>query len=351
MFELLSSVQSVPLEAESLTTVHRGMNKVRVSVGDHISEPSEVYIITGQSGQDLETYIIFYMLEPGIHLVYGWDANPYEPSAEGQVMDDAVVFAEGMGSILEEIPWKNMDPDQRAAWIEKENLYSFPGGGELEELEDLEELEVVQPDEEEEEPEAENGIEPDPEEDFIEVTEVEFEEAMLSDGEDESLADPLEEDELSADDGGEEVAEPEDEPAEDQAEEEELEDVVVADGDFDELLKQAFLKPDIVEKSRKKHRKPKIPLVREELPEEDAEPDEAMDAFKDTATHETAEEEAPDGDSMEAGAFPEEENAEEKAALEPERAARETDAVTLRDAGSTVQSDTRLLVVRFLSRF
>jgi hypothetical protein len=72
MFELLPKVGSVPIEQDSLATVHRGMNKVRVSVGEHNSEPSEVYIITGWSKtpaspgksrllENMETYVIFHM--------------------------------------------------------------------------------------------------------------------------------------------------------------------------------------------------------------------------------------------------------------------------------------------------
>ena len=144
MFELLSNLQSVPIDPDSLTMVHRGMNKVRVSVGEHSSEPSEVYIITGQSNGNLESYIIFYMLEPEIHVVYGSDKNPFAPTLNEQVIEEAIIFVEEMGSILEEVPWETMTPDQRSAWVEKEILYSAPVIDELEEVEEIEAVEVVQ---------------------------------------------------------------------------------------------------------------------------------------------------------------------------------------------------------------
>ena len=45
-----------------------------------------------------------------------------------------------------------------------------------------------------------------------------------------------------------------------------MEGVVVAEGDFDELLKQAFLKPDVAEKTKKKAAKKKVEKVEEEEP-------------------------------------------------------------------------------------
>jgi hypothetical protein len=48
------------------------------------------------------------------------------------------------------------------------------------------------------------------------------------------------------------------------------EDVVVAEGDFDELLKQAFLKPDVVEKTRKLSAK-QVPAPDEEEPSPESE--------------------------------------------------------------------------------
>jgi hypothetical protein len=291
MFELLSNVQSVPIDQDSLAMVHRGMNKVRVSVGEHSSEPSEVYIITGQSNGNLESYIIFYMLEPGIHVVYGCDENPYTLDRKEQVIEEAIVFVEEMGSILEEIPWETMTPDQKSAWVEKEILYAAPVIVELERLEEPEELEeLLEVDEIEaveyeeisdEEPE-EKVLEEDPiletVEDVVEISEDEVEQALTDNGSEEILSVSEEDGENSADLD----SEPEhiDEEDVDGIGSVGMEDVVIAEGDFDELLKQAFLKPDDAKKSRYSKGKREPVKVEEEFPvpeePEDAPDDEGM---------------------------------------------------------------------------
>ena len=288
MFELLSNVQSVPIDQYSLAMVHRGMNKVRVSVGEHSSEPSEVYIITGQSNGNLESYIIFYLLEPGIHVVYGCDENPYALDRKEQVIEEAIVFVEEMGSILEEVPWETMTPEQRTAWAEKEILYAAPLIVELDRLEEPEELveiteieavEYVQINDEEPE---EGVLQEDPifeaVEDVVEISEDEVEQALTDNGSDESLSMSEEDDENST--GMDSEPEDLDEEDVDGINSAGMEDVVIAEGDFDELLKQAFLKPDVAKKSKFTKGKSEPVKVEEEfsVPEEpaDSQDDEGM---------------------------------------------------------------------------
>jgi hypothetical protein len=240
MFELLSNVRSVPIDQDSLATVHRGMNKVRVSVGEHNSEPSEVYIITGWSKtpagsgkssllENMEAYVIFYMLEPGIQVVYGCDQNPYAPTLKEHIIEEAIIFVEEMGSILEEIPWETMTADQRSSWIEKEDLYPPLI---IEELEEIEELEVVEVVNLEDGPAEEDVLEADlplePADDVVEISEDEVQQALSDSESDEMQMDEgLETGDMEKYDSG-------------RIDSAGRGDVVVAEGDFDELLKQAF---------------------------------------------------------------------------------------------------------------
>jgi hypothetical protein len=248
MFELLSNVRTVPVDKSALVMVQRGMNKVRVSVGAHNSEPSEVYIVTGQAGGKLETYIIFYILAPGVHVVYGFDQNPYAPDLQEKVVEEATVFVEEMGAILEVVPLETMTPDQRSAWIDREVLYSEPVMVDLEEVQEIDDLEVVQIEETgTEETRIISHIDTDHLEGFVEVSDEDVSQAMSEESMGEEFPEtvPMDGDmDLGIEPPDQVVAEGVEAAGEDS--------VVVADGDFDELLKQAFLKPDIVEKTRMK---------------------------------------------------------------------------------------------------
>jgi hypothetical protein len=326
MFELLSNLQSVPIDPDSLTMIHRGMNKVRVSVGEHSSEPSEVYIITGQSNGNLESYIIFYMLEPGIHVVYGSDQNPFAPTLNEQVIDEAIIFVEEMGSILEEVPWETMTPDQRSAWVEKEILYSAPVIDELEEVEEIEAVEVVQlEDVALEETGHEEGV--------VEVSDDEVRQALSESDSDESLhvSEGIDGDDVDA--AG-------------------MDDVVVAEGDFDELLKQAFLKPDVAAKTKLKKGKKKVAKVEEQpVPEETVE-DESEDVMvQEEAELSVAGESIDDEEKLEIPREPEEDVKVEIDLTREEKIVGTVETSPGTSDSTLPEKDTRLNVIRFLSRF
>jgi len=355
MFELLSEVLSVPIRPDALTTIHRGMNKVRVSVAEHNSEPSEVYIITGQVNGNLETYIIFYMLQPRIHVVYGCEQNPYPDGQKEQILEEATNFVEQMGSILEEIPWESMTPDQRSAWIEKEILYSKPDIQELDEVEEIETLELEEVEESGAE-EAGNEKVPDPPsaDDVVEVSEEEMQQALDAGS---SMDDLPEASEMDQGTGG--VP-----PEEDEMDESDTgsvadagkEDVVIAEGDFDELLKQAFLKPDIVEKTRRK-----AAAKTEEHEEEDPFVQELSDPERSGAVPEEEELLSGEGDEVGPGEEPEilpgpgvsPDEADDDGFVPSERKenAGTVETFSDHDARDPSEKDQQLKVIRFLSRF
>jgi hypothetical protein len=362
MFELLPKVESVPIDQDSLAMVHRGMNKVRVSVGEHNSEPSEVYIITGWSKtpaspgksrllENMETYVIFYMLEPGIQVVYGCDQNPYAPTLKEHIIEEAIIFVEEMGSILEEVPWETMTADQRSSWIEKEDLYPPLIIEELEEVEELEAAEVINLEggpAEEDVLEADLALEP--ADGVVEISENEVQQALSGREENEMLQVSRDIDEMHMD-GGLETGDIEKDDS-DGIGSVGRGDVVVAEGDFDELLKQAFLKPDVAEKTKFKRGKIEAEKVQEEqaVPET-GDVDERDDGLM--------EEQGERPDALEKDIKKKlETSGETEAALKAEsfssregEAADPTEASPLANDRALSEQDSRLMVIRFLSRF
>lgn len=234
MFELLADTDRLPVSEETIVQVHAGMNKVRVSVGTYVSEPSDVYIITSEDDALLRSFIVFFLAEHSIHVIYGYTGNPYDPVSREDVLQEAVDFVEEMGSILEEVPWEKMSSEERRTWIISESIYPSEDENGIEEIVDLEELEP----EELQEVSEEESLE---EEEVLQPEELEPEILEEEEG-------PEEPDEQMVEETGEGEITEEDE-----------------DGDFDNLLKKAFLKPDLVKKSRMK----KTYVPEEETQEDD----------------------------------------------------------------------------------
>lgn len=142
-----------PFLPDELVKVNRGMNMVKVSVGEHQSEPAEVYIATARDDENISTYIVFYLTGPEVRALYGFDGNPYPPAQRIDIETEATDFVEEMGAILEDIGWEGMSAESRKDWVDQQVL--FPLDDELRETDPepdkvgisdvLEEIQVLEP--------------------------------------------------------------------------------------------------------------------------------------------------------------------------------------------------------------
>jgi len=116
-------MKQLPFGPEDIVKVHRGMNMVKVSVGEHHSEPSEVYIATIKDEEKLSTNIIFYLIEPKVRTLYGFEGNPYVSSNRINIETEAREFVEEMGAILEDIGWESMSEEDQKSWLGQQFLF------------------------------------------------------------------------------------------------------------------------------------------------------------------------------------------------------------------------------------
>jgi hypothetical protein len=122
-------MKHLPFGPEDIVKVHRGMNMVKVSVGEHLSEPSEVYIATIKDEEKLSTNIIFYLIEPKVRTLYGFEGNPYVSSNRINIETEAREFVEEMGAILEDIGWESMSEEDQKSWLGQQFLFPTITGG------------------------------------------------------------------------------------------------------------------------------------------------------------------------------------------------------------------------------
>lgn len=123
LFLLIGEMKQLPFGPRDIVKVHRGMNMVKVSVGEHISEPSEVYITTIKDGEKLSTNVVFYLIESKIRTLYGFKGNPYESSNRINIETEAREFVEEMGAILEDIGWESMSEEDQKGWLDQQFLF------------------------------------------------------------------------------------------------------------------------------------------------------------------------------------------------------------------------------------
>ncbi|TNF45817.1 hypothetical protein EP232_05335, partial [bacterium] len=253
MFLLIGEMREMPFGPEDIVKIHRGMNMVKVSVEEYLSEPSEVYIATIKDGEKLSTNVVFYLIEPKVRILYGFEGNPYEPSSRINIETEAREFVEEMGAILEDIGWENMSDEGQKSWLDQQ--YLFPTREEFQADQSVDDTVVsVEPGLE---VESGKGKRQGPEEVEAEVDTEAEEEAFLPDIEvEDPNGAPVEtskeeeravagQEEVSDETATEEAAEPEGDTQAKRQTGESLEKadkkVVFVEEKFDEMLKQAFL--------------------------------------------------------------------------------------------------------------
>ncbi len=128
MFDPVHDVKNLPYNTKNIVKVYRGMNMVNVSIGEYTSEPSEVYITTSRKGNELNTFIVFYLVNPASQAIYAFDGNPFPQEERISVELEAKEFVEEMGAILEDIGWEGMPEDERALWLENQYLFQKEAG-------------------------------------------------------------------------------------------------------------------------------------------------------------------------------------------------------------------------------
>ncbi len=128
MFDPVHDVENLPYNTNNIVKIYRGMNMVNVSIGDYTSEPSEVYITTSRKGDELSTFIVFYLVNPASQAIYAFDGNPFPQEERISVESEAKEFVEEMGAILEDIGWEGMHEDERALWLESQYLFQEEAG-------------------------------------------------------------------------------------------------------------------------------------------------------------------------------------------------------------------------------
>ncbi len=128
MFKHQPGVAALPCGPSDLLKVLRGMNMVKLSIDDYVSEPCETYVVTSRAsgaaaGGLLQTHIVFYLESPAIRAVFSSDRNPYPAARRIEAEREAMEMVEQMGAILEDAGWEGMSPAARTKWLAQEYLF------------------------------------------------------------------------------------------------------------------------------------------------------------------------------------------------------------------------------------
>lgn len=112
MFELCEQKSSLPLERERIRRLMISFNEPVVAAPRHSAQPTRAYICTFKEDEGLSVYIYLYLTIDKVGLIYKYTEEiPSEGSQDAE--DEAVLFAEDMGFMIDDIKFDELDTSQQ----------------------------------------------------------------------------------------------------------------------------------------------------------------------------------------------------------------------------------------------
>ncbi|HUI45079.1 MAG TPA: hypothetical protein VL122_03675 [Nitrospirota bacterium] len=107
-----------------MVKVFFSMNNHQVATPEMMLEEARSYIIFFREAKDkISAYIGLHLLLTGRKLYYAHSSNPFPAEELDSVQEEALVFAEGLGAMLDELDFSRLPPGEASRWIEKQDIF------------------------------------------------------------------------------------------------------------------------------------------------------------------------------------------------------------------------------------
>ncbi len=146
MFELDPKLNALDVTPAAVLEIHHSLNTAEVATKEFVGEPAKAFICLIASAPERRTiYISFFFPNKNRTIFYRYLNNPFAPALTDEVKDEAMIFLESFGFIMERVVgeassakdkehWRNRVPFFKAGGpageiILRSSAHSFPADG------------------------------------------------------------------------------------------------------------------------------------------------------------------------------------------------------------------------------
>jgi len=125
MFNIDTTINERTLREKNLIKAFFSMNNHQVATPEMILEEARSYVLFArETGGGLSSFIGIHLLHTGRKLFYSCGANPFADSEMGAVEEEALIFAEGLGAMLDVVDISLLSDDEKERWLDTQDIFS-----------------------------------------------------------------------------------------------------------------------------------------------------------------------------------------------------------------------------------
>jgi hypothetical protein len=125
MFTIDQNVTYQKIKEKDLVKAFFSMNNHQVATPEMMLEEARSYILFfRETGGKLSAYIGLHLLLTGRKLFYSHSSNPFSNDERNSIEDEALVFVEGLGALLDEVDFTKLTSAEQNQWKEKQDIFN-----------------------------------------------------------------------------------------------------------------------------------------------------------------------------------------------------------------------------------
>lgn len=123
MFTADANITDLKVKERGLFKMLFSMNIHQIATPELSVEDARCYIIFFSNGPSISAFIGLYLPRTDRRFYYTYSANPFPYEASSDVEDEARMFAEDMGFVMDEINIAAMSAEERGRWLDEQAIF------------------------------------------------------------------------------------------------------------------------------------------------------------------------------------------------------------------------------------
>ncbi len=125
MFTIDQKVTLEEIREKNIVKAFFSMNNHQVATPEMMLEEARSYIMFfRESGGKLSAYIGLQLLATGRKLFYSHSSNPFHDDEIKSIEEEALIFVEGLGALLDEKDFTQLTSEEKKRWMEEQEIFS-----------------------------------------------------------------------------------------------------------------------------------------------------------------------------------------------------------------------------------
>lgn len=126
MFELDPKLSALDAQPAAILEIHHSLNTAEVATKEFVGEPAKAYIcLLTIAPQRLALFVSFFFPNKNRAIFYPYINNPFSPGRTEEVKDEAMLFLESFGFIMEQVVGKDSTAKDKDYWMARVPLFKL----------------------------------------------------------------------------------------------------------------------------------------------------------------------------------------------------------------------------------